>query len=767
MLWALVGLGGLAAAVAGLLVHLLWRIMDLPDAPPPGFMAYIAKPFGLGRFMFLVFPLAVWLPTAVLALSLWLAPNPPEELDQRRMLLLDAVSYLCLPVVAVMALIWDLLGNVWLAVGLVFMGLITYKAWLLSSVVWRWHLSPRVRPEGRLGWPSRAVVFMAALIVLVMLSSWVEQATSSTHDDVGMLLAAQYIAHDSPRADKAAEVIPWSEYRRFYWLSERPTPSLEAIGREAPLFPMLMAPGFLLGNRSGVLIVMALLAAFLALQMLLWLEECGVRPAPAASATALVMFSAPLLFVTQQVVPETLGALGLVLGLRLVAHLPRRPFWSLLGVVFIAGLLPFIHVRMAPLGAGLVLAALYSLTRQRWGVGRAAALGLGFMAALAGGMALLARLDLWPQWLGAVFPLDCLESELTLPWWDTLGRSLAGRFLDQATGLLPAAPLLVLALGGLPAALRRFPAPAVAALFPCLLMILLVGLMSGCSSASALESPGRWLGAMLPAAALFMTPCLAALSGPWRRMAVVLPAGLGLAYTWALTLMPPLRMVEGSGVNRLVETFEGLLNLSLYHLLPSTHLYSPGLWIWAGAALAAAAVLAVMTWPRDPAAIVPSPPGFSANEIAATALAIFVLAGGLAVAARLNPPSVLDAELMASRRAPIWILPAARGGSRGRAMVDNGYLIGRMSFAGGEARLSIEATSDRPGVVRVILGNEDKGGVLYRGDKGLDIELGRVPAGEHTVALRWLSCDQPDCTLRVDRVVLKPGSGPPIRQGPK
>lgn len=750
MLWALAVLGALAAAVAGGLIYLLWSHLHLPDAPPPGFMASFARPYGLAKFMYLGFPLAVWVPTLVLSVLLALDTAPPEGMDRRRILLLDALSYFFLPPVVLLPVLWDQLGNVWLALGLLFMGLLTFKGWLLIRVAWQGFLSPLARRGSRLGWRGQAAVFLVAAVIFLLTAGWVQQAVSSVGAEVDNLLVIHYLGQGEEPLP--AILVERSDYQGFYWERWDPALRLERQHTGPRILARLLIPAYSLGGRAGVLAALAVLAALLAAQLLAWLEQVGVRPGPAALATLLTMLSAPVFFHAQQVLPAIPAALVLVVGLRMLALVESRPWWGGVGALAAAILVTLLAVNLLPVSVGLVV-AWFGLALQRQGGWRWAWPAMALVVTGLGvGLALVPAAD-WPALLRLALADGCREGSQAYPWWRTAWIALRGLGLDQAFGVLFTAPVFLLALGGLPATLARRPGPAVAALLPAGLLLAAVVHTQWCQWFGGFAAPGRLVAAVLPVGALFMAPCLAALARPWQRLAVLLPAGLGLAYVWVLTLMPPLRFSSAVGINRLVDVVQGLLSLVIYHLLPSTQLYSPLLSWWvAGAALVVAA-LAVVTWRSRSAWPAKPYPRLSSNEIAALVLVAAVGLGGLLAAARFNPPRLLEAELMVSAKAPIWADYAYPHRPRGRALQDGDSIAGWLHFPGGRASLRLQGFSRLPGVVRVALDGVDKAGIRYQGDRDLVVELGQVKAGGHRVRVTWRSCSEPDCFLVVDKVV--------------
>jgi hypothetical protein len=149
----------------------------------------------------------------------------------------------------------------------------------------------------------------------------------------------------------------------------------------------------------------------------------------------------PLLFYSFHLYTEAPSALA-VGGSLLLLLGPSTPSRVMLAALAAAAL-PWLHVKMIPTAAALGLVALVRLR------GRA----LAAFVLVTGAAATAFSLHYWsvvraasPLALYGGVPADAQA----LTW-----RSLAGLFLDRSFGLLPIAPVFLLALGGLPALLRR------------------------------------------------------------------------------------------------------------------------------------------------------------------------------------------------------------------------------------------------------------------------------------------------------------------------
>jgi hypothetical protein len=738
------GVVGLMISVGcALLLRQLWLHLELPDRPPTGFMAEYAKPTGLARFIYLGFPLAAWLPTLALILLEIFSPAPASHLQARRIRLLDAVSYLLLPGLAGLAFMWESLGNAWLMVGLCFLGLVTFKGWLLAELLWWGFLDPAVRPKPKLGIKAQTATWLCAFLVLGLSSLWVQHAVSSVGDEVGYTLLAHNLTNEG-KADKQGTV-EQKDYGNFYWARFSKSMAFGLDKARTLVFPHLISPAYALGGRPGVLLFLAAITALLAVQLMAWLEGLGIRAGPAAATSGLVIFSAPVFFMSQQIYPELLGALVMVAGLRLISVWPRRPWLVGLGVLCVAALLVALKFRLAPLALGLVSVWLFQALSARLGARLTLLIFALGVAALAVGWWLLPA-DSWIYIQLIHLRGSC---QTGYGWWSTAGIVLGGLSIDQTFGIISTAPVFLLALAGIPVALKRYPVAAFAVLASLLIMLEAVHLGRWCLWHGGFSSAGRFLIAILPACAVFLAPVISALSRPWWRVLVLLPAAAGLLYAWLLTLLPQLRYSGAVGINPLVQVLERQVGFPLYYLLPSSFTYSPLYGFWLAALLAAALFLALVTW-RYKQTEEEKSRSLAPEEGLLTALLLVGAFGAWLLGARLFPPAVIEAEHMPSAKAPIYSTYVYPDDPRGRALSNGHDISGFLHFPGGPAKLRMRGYSNEPGQIILFLDGVERGRYAYQGRKDLVMDLGSLPRGFHLVRLYWSSCERRACYLLVD-----------------
>ena len=183
-------------------------------------------------------------------------------------------------------------------------------------------------------------------------------------------------------------------------------------------------------------VFMALLAAFLALEVRSWVRELTGRPGLAEAAGWVAVLSPPLLPYAGLVFTEVPAALAVSLGLRL----GRRPGLGPAGALAVglaAAALPWLNVRFAPLAVLVVAHGLWRHPRRQAAVALLAPAAVSVAGLLAYHQALYGFLD--PRRVYGRRPEFALS---------TLAEGLPGLLLDQEFGLLVYAPVLALALPG-------------------------------------------------------------------------------------------------------------------------------------------------------------------------------------------------------------------------------------------------------------------------------------------------------------------------------
>jgi hypothetical protein len=369
-------------------------------------------------------------------------------------------------------------------------------------------------------------------------------------DEPHYLLMAQSLwrEHDLDLRDNLARE-DWREYTPGPITPHYGAP--RADGRpfpaHSPGLPLLLAPLYALGGRALCVLALALAGAALSVEMARAARRFTGDEEAALFAWALALVPPVALF-SFEVYTEVPAALALVVALRL---LDGAGPGQAAAAALLAAMLPWLHLKMIPAAAALGLVAVVRLRgRPR----------LVFLA-VAGAMA-LAFLLYYRAIFGIASPLAIYGG---VPK-DADGvplRALAGLFLDRSFGLLPYAPVFVIALAGLAILVRaRAWAPLVvglAVLAPALPWRMWWG--GQCP-------PARFLVPMVPLLALAAAARLAASPRGLARWRVPLLA-LGVAATIGLTARPDalLLLNRGDRPTRLWTALSGARDAGRY--LPS------------------------------------------------------------------------------------------------------------------------------------------------------------------------------------------------------
>ena len=753
-------LGLATAAATSVLLYLFWAHLGLPDRPGVGLLAGPARPQGLRLFV-AASPLAVLLPSLALGLLVLMLPHAqddPRNAHWRRLLTLDAWTYLLLPLLALLPWTWSLLGAGFLALGLWFLGALTLKAVLLARILWLGYLAPAAR-EDLTSFKRQLAVFLVGAVCLSLCAAWVAQALSTASDEVTYLIFTHSLVNHAtldPGPTVAAKA-----WQSFYWArwSDALAPNMDVV--HAWLFPWLLAPAYWLAGRLGVLILLALFTALALSQLLAWLEEIGLEPGPSTAAVGLTFTSAPVLFLSQQVFPDLVAVLLVVVGLRLLPRLAQRPLWPGLGLLALAILLGAIKNRFMPVGAGLLALGAWELGERYLGRGKTALIVGGGLAA--GVLALvLVPMRSWPYVIynfldNALYATTWLEHLWNLPL--IFFRGLA---VDQTYGVFMVAPVLILILSGLPAGLRDHPRPALHALALAACYLGIMCLTRWFQWYGGFSAPGRFAVLALPGLALFLAMSLRALNRPWLRLVVWVPAGLGLTYAWLGTLAPQLRYARPLGVNPLLEAVQEALNLPLHHLLPSSFTLSPTRPWWVAALLLLAAAGAWWVWRRQPGPASLPDRGYTLKEMLAL---VVILLGGVALLVRVAlwvPPTFLEAEQMDRRGGQIFAEYDYPQYMRGAVLLNGNQVRAPLFFPGGPARLLFRGRASDEGRLRIELDQRhweinwhDQPQVALTRQLERVVDLGEVSPGWRQLKVTWLSCPQRQCNLLLDRIELK------------
>jgi hypothetical protein len=209
-----------------------------------------------------------------------------------------------------------------------------------------------------------------------------------------------------------------------------------------PGLTILILPGYAVAGAGGAKLTVLLLTAAGLTGLFLLLRNLQVEPAVAARGVAFLACTSPFITYGLQLYPEMAAAAASVWSAALLTG-PRFEAASALGLGALAAALPWLHVRYAPLSAGLILMALIRCRPDIRNAGKTLALILPPLASV------LALLGFYRAVYGAFSPSPVTALPGDFSYWASLSwrRSaayLSALFLDSQGGVIAYAPALLL-----------------------------------------------------------------------------------------------------------------------------------------------------------------------------------------------------------------------------------------------------------------------------------------------------------------------------------
>ncbi len=436
--------------------------------------------------------------------------------------------------------------------------------------------------EGPRPWSRRlppVALFAASAGLLTLIGVYYTSRMQATGDEPHYLVMAQSLwregdldLRDNYARQDYHEFTPGSLTPHY----GRPRADGRPFPAHSPGLPLLLAPAYALGGRALCAALFALFAAALAEETRRLALLATGNPRAALTAWALAI-GPPVALYSFHTYTELPSALALALSLRLLLEDAGVGRAALAGSL--AGALPWLHPKMIP--AAAVLAAL-GLVRLR---GRPL---LAFLAVAAAEVAALC-LFYW-RIFGNPTPLAVYggvpEDESGQPL-----RALVGLLLDRSFGLLPHAPLFLLALAAFPFLRGRW-----RSLAPQLLVgaAVIAPVLPWRMWWGGQCPPARFLVPLVPLLAVLAALRVAASESGLARWRTAL-AALGVVYLLFVGLQPErlLLVNRGSRPTRLWEALSPSPG-QVAHYLPSLVARQPDDWrvavVWL---LALAALLAL------------------------------------------------------------------------------------------------------------------------------------------------------------------------------
>jgi hypothetical protein len=320
---------------------------------------------------------------------------------------------------------------------------------------------------------DRAIGALLGLTVVatsLALLPWVRTVQPTESDEPHYLIASESLTRDGDLDLRDEYEDP--DYFDYYPTRFVEPPIIDVGDRKMPIrdpgLPVLGAIPFLIGRRTGVLILMCAVVAAFAWRGYALLRVLEFRRQTALLAAALVSLVHPLFTYTTQVYPDPVGALVAIL----VAEQLARPVTAgrLAIASLLLGVLPWLSVRhwFVAIGMGLVVAGLALLPLVRGRVRVAVPL------ALAGALPFVALVGAYALFGGLLYGVPVpnpgyfviRDQQVVAAYTPWIG--VPGLLLDRTFGLLSHAPIYALAFLGAVPLLRRWRvtrSPAILALF--------------------------------------------------------------------------------------------------------------------------------------------------------------------------------------------------------------------------------------------------------------------------------------------------------------
>ena len=348
----------------------------------------------------------------------------------------------------------------------VFAGPLRAVIWLIviAQLVWVFWQSRLVTIDRLQSWTLPRVAVLVGAATLVVSGFAAARLTGTVlfpaGDEPHYLVIAQSLLRDGDlkiennhtRRDYKEYFAPDLEPHYLTRGADNEIYSIHPIG-----MPILMAPVYAAGGYPAVVAAFVIMASVGA--ALMWLAIASVSGSPGAAtfAWAAVALTTPFLFNAFAIYPEIPAALAVVIAFIALVDAPRQSSWTrwlLVGVT--AAALPWLSTKYAPMSAALVAVALGRIawpqstpalasnpvTARAGVVTSAAALVVPYLLSLAA----------WFWFFNAIWGSPWPQApygQLVQTDLKNLIFGAAGLIADQEYGVLPYAPVYVLAVIGL------------------------------------------------------------------------------------------------------------------------------------------------------------------------------------------------------------------------------------------------------------------------------------------------------------------------------
>jgi hypothetical protein len=416
--------------------------------------------------------------------------------------------------------------------------LFAIAAWTAHALEGLWHVVANL-PDRRAALTLAAVLLVPYVALLPYHNSVMPTASDEPH----YLIIMQSLVFD--RNLDLTNNYASEAYREFY---PDQLPDIHAIQvgpwqypiRDLGL-PLIASLPFAIAGRAGVVGLMSLVAVALAAQLYLACRDLRIAHRPAFLGTALACVTHPVLTYTTQIYPELLAALGFVTAARLLRAGRGSTPLALAGASVCIGVLPWLSTRAALIAVGVALVIAYCAMRplpiptlssaQR--AIRVAAAALPFLVLLAA--LSFVNWRLFGRFMPGAGYYLVSDQQPILTFAPHVGT--LGLLFDRTFGLIPRAPIYLVAALGVVALWGRASTSLVALFLGWLVAFVYVASLAFWWADGG--PPSRYLVAGLPFLAVLLAAGLERLeslpAAVWRAVAAGLAAfSVFIAYVYAV-----------------------------------------------------------------------------------------------------------------------------------------------------------------------------------------------------------------------------------------
>ncbi len=307
----------------------------------------------------------------------------------------------------------------------------------------------------------RVPVLLTSFVIYFALTPWIAATVMTNGDEPHYLLMTHSLLHDHDF--DLRNNYDNKDYAAFYptFLKDRHivlNPRGEQLAWHDVGLPLLLVPGYAMDNRIGAMVEMNLFAAVLALGIFELALELGATEGGAIACWALLAFVSPVLTFSSQIYPEIPGgALAVWAAVAFARYLSRQSDSALLVAECLLAVMPWLSVRYwVVLGPMVMVIGLFVLIKVKsWPrLSRALVYLAGpiFISLLVFCLFDLKLFGKFAPNAGYLLFVPTVSPPMFQP---QLHVGLLGLLFDRSYGLLPVAPVYLLAVAGLWPVLRR------------------------------------------------------------------------------------------------------------------------------------------------------------------------------------------------------------------------------------------------------------------------------------------------------------------------